>query len=101
MEPSDPNHPAGVKLSQPTLNNRQPSRDGLPSPPRSCVGTSSDAPAQSPVPASLFPRHYPCQLRLISLVGANVSGRFYMAGFEVIIYGRFWVITEDAINHWP
>jgi hypothetical protein len=37
-----------------------------------------------------FPRHYPCQQRLISLVGANVLGRFSMAGFEVIIYGRFW-----------
>jgi hypothetical protein len=30
------------------------------------------------------PRHYPCQQRLISLVGANVLGRFSMAGFEVI-----------------
>ena len=30
-----------------------------------------------------------------SVGGANVLGRFSMAGFEVIIYGRFWVIAED------
>jgi len=23
-----------------------------------------------------------------------------MAGFEVIIYGRFWVITEDGTQSW-
>src|ERR1700688_4902944 len=56
--------------------------------------TNQDAPARSPAPALFFPRHYPCQQRLISLVGANVLGRFSMAGFEVIIYGRFWVIAE-------
>src|SRR5271165_4423858 len=81
-------------LSRPTSSNRQPSRDGLPSPPRSDAGTNQDGPARSPVPASLFPRHYPCQQRLISPVGANVLGRFSMAGFELITYGRFWVIAE-------
>ncbi len=35
-----------------------------------------------------------CQQRLISPVGANVLGRLSMAGFEVITYGRFWVIAE-------
>jgi len=89
-----PSLPATVMLSRPTSNNRQPSRDGLPSPPRSDAGTNQDAPARSPAPASLFPRHYPCQQRLISPAGANVLGRFSMAGFEVIIYGRFWVIAE-------
>ncbi len=71
---------------------------GLPSPPRSGAGTNQDAPAQSPVPASLFPRHYPCQQRLIAPVEANVLGRFSMAGFEVITYGRFWVIAEVQID---
>src|SRR5664280_1233874 len=85
-------------LSRPTSSNRQPSRDGLPSPPRSDAGTNQDGPARSPVPASLFPRHYPCQQRLISPVGANVLGRFSMAGFELITYGRFWVIAEEK-NH--
>jgi len=51
--------------------------------------TNPAAPAQSPVPASLFPRHYPCQQRLIAPARQNVSGRFSMAGFEVITYGRF------------
>jgi hypothetical protein len=40
--------------------------------------------------------HYPYQQRLISLVGANVLGRFSMAGFEVIIYGLFSVIAEAS-----
>jgi hypothetical protein len=31
-----------------------------------------------------------------SELGANVLGRFSMAGFEVIIYGRFWVIAEGT-----
>src|SRR5277367_4624540 len=96
LEPSDPNLPACVSLSRQISSSRQPSRDGLPSPPQSCVGTNQDAPARSPVPALFFPRHYPCQQRLISLVGANVLGRFSMAGFEVIIYGRFWVIAEGT-----
>src|SRR5664280_1853668 len=88
-------------LSRPTSSNRQPSRDGLPSPPRSDAGTNQDGPARSPVPASLFPRHYPCQQRLISPVGANVLGRFSMAGFELITYGRFWVIAEVYSTHYP
>src|ERR1700677_4219702 len=69
-----PNLPACVMLSRPTASNRQPSRDGPPSPPRSAARTNQDAPAKSPVPASTFPRHYPCQQRLISPVGANVLG---------------------------
>src|ERR1017187_9934708 len=81
-------------LSRPTASNRQPSRDGLPSPPRSAARTNQDAPARSPVPASTFPRHYPCQQRLISPVGSNVSGRFSMAGFEVTLYGRIWVTPK-------
>src|ERR1700688_3408350 len=83
-------------LSRPTSSNRQPSRDGLPSPPRSAARTNQDAPALSPVPASTFPRHYPCQLRLISPVGANVLGGFSMAGFEVTLYGRIWVTPEGS-----
>src|SRR5664280_1717401 len=81
-------------LSRPISSNRQPSRDGLPSPPRSAARTNQDAPARSPVPASTFPRHYPCQQRLISPVGSNVSGRFSMAGFEVTLYGRIWVTPK-------
>jgi hypothetical protein len=29
------------------------------------------------------------------LVAVNVPGDYLMAGFEVIMNGRFWVITED------
>jgi hypothetical protein len=31
-----------------------------------------------------------------SPIGANVLGRFLMAAFEVITYGRFWVIAEES-----
>jgi len=51
---------------------------------------------RSPVPASPFPKHYPCQQRLIAPVEANVLGGFSMAGFELTIYGRFWVTPKDA-----
>jgi hypothetical protein len=43
-----------------TAGNRQPSRDGLPSPPRSAEGANPTAPTLSPVPASLCSRHCPC-----------------------------------------
>ena len=29
----------------------------------------------------------------------NVLARLYMAGFQVIIYGRFWVFTEELRYH--
>jgi hypothetical protein len=100
-KPAAPQLLAFVRLSRQTSSNRQPSRDGLPSPPRADAGTNQDVPTRSPVPASLFPRHYPCQQRLISPVGANVLGPFRMAGFEVIIYGRFRVITEGLACSLP
>ncbi len=63
-----PSLPAPATLSRPTSSNRQPSRDALPSPPRSDAGTNQNGPAG--------------------------TGQSSMAGFEVIIYGRFWVIAE-------
>jgi hypothetical protein len=93
-----PNFPASVALSRQTSSNRQPSHDGLRSPPQSAEGTNQEAPARSPPPASLFPRHYPCQQRPICPVGVNVLGRLSMPGFEVTLYGRIWVTPKELLD---
>jgi hypothetical protein len=64
LEACAPNLLACAELSRLSSSNLQPSRDGLPSPSRSAEATNINAPARSPVPASLFPRHFPCQQRL-------------------------------------
>jgi hypothetical protein len=84
-----PSRPVCAVLSRLLLDNRQPSRDGLPSPPRYAAGTNQTSQRDHLFLLRFFPRHYPCQQRLISSVAANVLGRFSMGGLEVIIYGRF------------
>jgi len=74
MAVSGPSHLAHAVSLQLRANIRQPSRGGHPSPALSAATTNRAAPAQSPVPASFYPRHFPCQPRLISSVAVHVSG---------------------------
>ena len=57
---SVPTSPASEPRCLLTAGNRPPSRDELPSPPRSAEAANPASPTLSPVPASLCSRHCPC-----------------------------------------